>query len=371
MRSRNVDGSRSHRYWRVDIERLKRKGAPVENAALPVISTEADSAWAATTRITLLTERGLYYRGRDVVELAKSDTFESVAALLWDVDQKATFAASQTVVPRRYQKIRQGLSQLTVWEQAYTLFPLIERANPRSYDLSRPGFARTGADLLRWFSSILVGAPGPSDLPAHEFLAKSLKAPKGFADVIRRLLIVAADHEFDPITYAVRATANGGLTPYYTVITGFIVSRGQRFQSGRTEAAARLLQEIVTAPDPRDRIVNKIRNGEPLVGFTSPGHRKMDPRAAVVMDAIKKNFGDDAEFKRLQRAADTVREISGELMGFMLPAIFVGRVLGLAGQELALSSLGRAAGWMAHAMEQYHDYPALRPRAKYTGALPA
>jgi citrate synthase len=88
------------------------------------------------------------------------------------------------------------------------------------------------------------------------------------------------------------------------------------------------------------------------------------------MDALKKRFGDDVELRRLQRAADTAAEISGALMDFILPAVFVGRKLGLKRQELAVASLGRMAGWIAHAMEQYHGHPLIRPRARYTGPLP-
>src|SRR6267142_360539 len=165
-----------------------------------------------------------------------------------------------------------------------------------------------------------------------------LRAAKGFDDIIRRLLIVAADHEFDPTTYAVRATANAGVTPYYAVVTGIIASRGQRLQSGRLEGAARLLEEIVNTPDPRDPIVARFRNGDQLVGFGSPVHDNLDPRAAMLMDALKKRFGDDVELRRLQRAADTAAEISGALMDFILPAVFVGRKLGLKRQELAVAS---------------------------------
>jgi citrate synthase len=88
------------------------------------------------------------------------------------------------------------------------------------------------------------------------------------------------------------------------------------------------------------------------------------------MDALKKRFGDDVELKRLYRAADTAAEISGAQMEIILPAIFVGRKLGLKGQELALSSLGRMAGWIAHAMEQYLGRALIRPRTRYTGPLP-
>jgi citrate synthase len=369
IRSQGVAGSRNRRYWKVDIDRLKGRRVLHEQQDQPG-SAEETKGLVDETKITLLTRRGLYYRGRDVAELAESDTFESVASLLWEADPKAVFGKSLPSAPPSLARLRRGLAELTVFEQAMALFPLIERANPRSYDLSKPGFARTGADLLRWFAAILAGST-PSAAPVHEFIAESLGAPQGFADIIRRLLIVCADHEFDPTTYAVRATANAGVTPYYAVVTGIIASRGQRLQSGRIETAARLLEEIVSIPDPRDTIVARFRNGEQLAGFGSPVHDKMDPRAAIVMDALKKRFGDDIELKRLQRAADTAAEISGALMEFILPAIFVGRKLGLKGQELAIASLGRTAGWIAHAMEQYHGHPLIRPRARYTGPLPA
>jgi citrate synthase len=370
IRSQGVPGSRNRRYWRVDIERLKGKRIPDDQREAAAGSGEETRGLDNETKITLLTERGLYYRGRDVAELAETETFESVAALLWEAERAMVFGKSLPSAPPSYSKLRRSLAELPVLEQAMALFPLIERANPRSYDLSKTGFARTGADLSRWFAAILVGANRPSDAPVHEFIAESLEAPQGLDDIIRRLLIVAADHEFDPTTYAVRATANAGVTPYYAVITGIIASRGQRLQSGRMEAAARLLEEILSIPDPRDSIIARFRNGEQLVGFGSPVHDKMDPRAAVVMEALIRKFGDDIELRRLRRAADTAAEISGALMEFILPAIFVGRKLGLKGQELALASLGRMAGWIAHAMEQYHGHPMIRPRARYTGPLP-
>jgi citrate synthase len=370
IRSQGVPGSRNRRYWTVDIERLKGKRVADEHKDGPPGPGEEIKGLVNETKITLLTRRGLYYRGRDVVELAETQTFESVAALLWEADPGSVFGKGLPAAPPSYAKLRRSLSELAVVEQAMALFPLIERANPRSYDLSKTGFARTGADLSRWFAAILVGANGPSNAPVHEFIADSLGAPKGFADIIRRLLIVAADHEFDPATYAVRATANAGVTPYYAVVTGIIVSRGQRLQAGRMEAAARLLEEIIRTPDPRDSIVTRFRNGEPLVGFATPVRDAIDPRAAILMDALKKKFGDDIELKRLQRAADTATGISGARLEFILPAIFVGRKLGLKGQELAVASLGRMAGWIAHAMEQYHGHPLIRPRARYTGPLP-
>jgi len=81
-----------------------------------------------------------------------------------------------------------------------------------------------------------------------------------------------------------------------------------------------------------------------------------------MMRALEASLGDDAEFKRLRRATDTALDIAGLRPDFILPATFVGRRLGLKGQELIVASLGRIAGWIAHAMEQYHAHELIRPR---------
>jgi len=163
IRSQGVAGSRNRRYWKVDIERLKGRRIPDEHGAGQPGSGEETKGLVDETKITLLTQRGLYYRGRDVAELAETETFESVAALLWEADPATVFGKSLPSAPPSYAKLRRSLAELTVVEQAMALFPLIERANPRSYDLSKAGFARTGADLSRWFAAILVGANAPSD----------------------------------------------------------------------------------------------------------------------------------------------------------------------------------------------------------------
>jgi citrate synthase len=364
IRSRSVRGSRRRGYWKADIDRLSGEQPTTEhsNVALGLINE---------TKITLLTEQGLYYRGRNVVDLAETETFESVAALLWEADVRAIFTERMPAVPKSYATLKRGLGDLTVAERAMALLPMIERANPRLYDLSKAGIARAGADLTRWYAAIIAGANGPSCAPLHEFIVTTLGAPSAAADVVRRLLILAADHEFDPTTFAVRAVANAGITPCYAVLTGLIVSGGQRLQAGRAGAASRLLEEIVASSDPRDCIVARFRNGEPLPGFSVSRNKNWDPRAEAMMRALEASLGDDAEFKRVQCATDTALEIAGLRPDFILPATFVGRKLGLKGQELMVASLGRIAGWIAHAMEQYHAHELIRPRANYTGPLPA
>jgi citrate synthase len=201
------------------------------------------------------------------------------------------------------------------------------------------------------------------------FLAESFGVDRAFADLIRRLLVLAVDHELDATTYAVRAAANTGITPYFAVVSGLAASRGRRLSYGRVESVVRLLDEICTARNPRTPILQRFRQGEPIAGFGTNVHRVADPRATHLLEAMTRVLRKDVEFQRVLRAADQVMELKKEPVDFILLSTFIGRKLGLKGQEIGIAGLGRIVGWIAHASEQYQA-PTTRSRAHYAGALP-
>lgn len=362
IRSRQIPGSRKRRYWKLDIERLVASEDPNAPAVAAALVTD--------TRITLITDDGPYYRGRAAITLAETESFEAVASLLFDAGGASEiFSDRLPAVPKRLPELLKSLSEVSAIDRAIAAFPLIDRLNAKAYDLSPEGFARTGADILRWFAAILAGAAAPSAEPIPGLVAQSLRPGANLEDVLRHLLILIADHEFDPSTYAVRAVANTGVTPYHAAMTGLIAHRGRRLTTGRSEIVSRFVAAMITDPDPRDPILRCFRAGDPFPGFHSPVYPH-DPRALSLMKKLATTFPDDEEFDRFRTALSTATELTGDTPDFILPAIFVGRKLGLQGQELAIAGLGRMAGWIAHAMEQYHEHELVRPRARYTGNLP-
>ena len=362
IRSERIEGSRARKYWRADIDRLRGKPGPGDDA-------NPQAPLASESAITLITEGGLYFRGRDAVELSRYATIEALAAMMWQTDEELLFGSPVTSAPDVWPQIQPSLAELGILERALVLFPMLERVDPRAYDLSPTGYARTGADVLRWYAAVMVRW---NKLPAqslHKFVAKAMRAPAGFDEVIRTLLILSADHEFDPITYAVRAVANVGVTPYQAVTTGIMVSRGQRFQVERFGAASRFLKEILAGKDGHAAVVRRLRNREPLPGFSS-GRSASDPRPAALMMALRQVLDGDSQFMRLEEAEMAASEAVGGVMEYIMPALFVGHRLGFKGEELAIAALGRMVGWIAHAMEQFHTHELIRPRASYVGPLP-
>jgi citrate synthase len=365
IRSFPSEGTRRRRYWRADIEGIR-------TGTLPVPQPDTDMPLVRDTQLTLLTAKGMYYRGVDVVALANGATLEDVAALLWQVPVAETFQAGLPLAPRSYTSLATALKGLSPLHRALSLLPAIEHANPKSYDLSEVGFARAGAGVLRWFAAILVGASRPSEEPIHAFLARHLAANRPeFVDLVRRALVLAADHEFEPTVYAVRAAANTGITPYAAAMVGLIAGRGQRLRQNRAVRVANFVKEMLESDDPTAVVVRLYRLGEGVPGFEGGGpHSLADPRSEALLGAMRDALADDPDFQKFAAAINAATELTAQPPGFIVPIVFLGNQMGLTEEPLAFTTAGRLVGWLAHALEQFKQRSLVRPRAAYVGRLP-
>ena len=303
-----------------------------------------------------------------MAELAEAETFEAVAALLWQVDERDAFGDWFPTLPTDYPARLSALDYMGASERFVSLGAAVEKAEPRLFDLAPAAFARGGAAAIRWYASLLCGMHEPPFEPLHTVLAA--RVDPGWADIVRRLLVLSADHDLDPSTLTVRAVANTGVTPFRVIMAGLISASGRRAGFGRVGPAARLLDEVLTAADPTTPIVHRLRAGEDIPGFGPKVYAGADPRADALITAIANAFEGDPEVRRLLSAIRVVREAVQLEPDFALMHLFVCRRLGLGNQESGILRLPRMAGWIAHAMEQYQDHELLRPRADYRGPLP-
>jgi citrate synthase len=362
IRSQSVPGTRRNRYWRADIERVASGGAA------PV--AERPGGLRRETDITLITEQGPHYRGESAVRLSETRSVEDVAALLWQADRSTVFTGALPSPPAQLPEMLRLLSGTSAADRATALFPFIEVANPRAYDLTRDGMCQTGVDVIRWLAAFLIKAHSPSSDPLHVSVARGLGASEDMADLIRRVMVLSADHGFEPGTYAVRAVASTGVTPYRSVLTGLSVSMGRRTKIGRHEGLARLLNEVANSREPQDPVIRRMREGEEILGFGSNLYKNGDPRARAVLQRMNEILADDADFGKLRRAIAVVRDAKGLEPDFALTNVYLARRLGMDGKD-SLFILGRAVGWIAHSIEQYEVGGVIREPAMYTGPLPA
>lgn len=358
LRTLRAAGHRQSLYWKADVAMLAGHAPPESGHS---------SSLVPVTAITLITPQGPYYRGQSAIALSETHTIEEVAAILWQVD---AFGEQLPRLPENYQDVRASVAGLGSAERAQVLLSLVEEVNPRAYDFSLEGYTRSGADVVRLFASILAKAPGPSVEPLHQFIGRSLGVESVYHDLIRRALILGADHELDPTTYAVRARANTGVTPYAAVLTGIAAFRGRRLRMGRAELAMRLIDEVIKSDDPQAPIVRRFRHGEALPGFGSGVYAGRDPRATALFGAFDKLIDGDPDLAKLKAAIAVARELTGKDADFILASSFLRRKLGTAQDTISITAFGRAIGWIAHAIEQTSSGELVRPRAAYVGILP-
>lgn len=366
VRSQQVSGTRQHRYWRPDVEALRSRARRGEARIRP-----------ADTNITLVSERGLFYRGVDAAELAETASFEEAAALLWQTEA-SVFASDPPRGSALFGELDRLLQAEAGVDRALAHFPFLEHANPRCYDLTPAGMALTGTDIARWLTAIILNTGRASAEPIHLQFQQSLALTPELTDLLRRLLVLAADHGITEDTRAVRTMANTGVTPWRAVAVGLSIAVGRHSRFGQNDSLRRFVSEILALENPETVVVRALREGRDVPGFGSVLHSEGDPRAAALLAYADRALHDHAAFRKLRRAIDLAREFRGVRPNFALVSTFVEEVAGLQSRRrfVGLSSseapylVGRSAGWVAHCIEETASRSIEPPASHYRGVLP-
>jgi len=364
IRSEPGENPRSRRYRAEDVRGLKNRRAPfvegrgLKSADLPVM----DSA------VSTITEEGPIYRGVRAVTLAETFTFEQCATLLWDAKSADPFVkANMPVVSDAMQAVLRATHQSPAIDRAAAVLALASDADPRAYNSVSEGRAATGARILRLGVAAMIGGE-PSAEPLHRQIARAW-APKHrhAEDLIRRALVLLADHELNASTFTVRCAASTGISLYDAVVAGLVALKGPR-HGGVGPLAARLLDALAIG-DMAQIIRARVAEGERFAGFGHMIYRDGDPRAISLMKALVKT-GVDARLA--VEIPDRIREATGAFANCDYALAVMRRSLDLpVGSETTLFAMARLAGWVAHASEQLESRKLIRPRARYIGPAPS
>lgn len=366
VRSEPVPGSKKRLYWVPDVEGLRSNAGSGS-----VESSNRDDQVDVRTAITLNTDAGQFYRGKSAIELSRTETVEAVAALLWQVDEREAFDDGQMVSGVASSGLRSHIAHLPAVDRISILFTLMEQVDLDAFDFSPLGYASTGVRALRQFVAELAGSAEPSAEPLHLFLTRKLGAPMEWADIVRRLLILSADHGVTPSTWTVRVLASTGVTPYRIAVAGLAASGGRGLPFGQLHGLSRMLEEMLNARDPTASLISRMKEGEECPGFGSGIYRKgHDPRAVEILSVLEASFCDDPRVERFLKVKEMVQDKLDKAPDFALLTVFVCRVLGLSPDDSVLARLGRMVGWIAHGMEAL-DQATIGPRRQfYSGLLP-
>jgi citrate synthase len=367
IRSEAAGGSRrSRRYRAEDVRRLKERK---ERRRDPDRVVEGALHWGTPimeSAITLITDDGLYYRGRDAVALAAGSTIEEVAALIWTGEPSGSTELFPFEPPELSSRIRAALGcGLPPIEAFQVLLPLANAEDPAAYDLRPAAVARTGARILRLMASV---AAGEEDAGIAETLGRSWKPDDpGVKALLEAALILCADHELPVSTFVARCVASSEATPYAVVVAGLSAMGGVK-HGGQTELVEAFMREAEDVGDARVTISGRLRRGEGIPGFGHSLYPGEDPRGAELLRLTSAAYPDSPAVALSAAVADEALELVGERPTVDFGLVTLARVLGLPpGAAVALFALGRTVGWIGHAIEQYEGGSLIRPRARYVG----
>ena len=359
---------RVSRYLASDVERLRnQKEARID----PAVAARKTLAWGTPileSGLTLIDRGRFYYRGHDALTLARQARFEEVVRLLWHCEASMPRVS---IAPRCLDALAR-LRRLPAMERLQAILPVAAAGDDAALDTRAANVAATGWRILHLLAAAatLDVTPGAEPLAARLARGFGLHS-RGSRRLLDLALILCADHELNGSTFAVRVVASTGSSPYDVVSAGLAALHGPR-HGGYTARIERFLDQS-RSPDDVDRIVTEwLQRGEPVAGFGHPLYPDGDPRARAIFAAVESAWP-RSEAAALARAiAHTGSRMVGDYPTLDYGLVVLRRALGLPrGSALLLFALGRTAGWIAHAMEQYALDQPIRPRAAYTGPRPA
>lgn len=349
---RDPDRPRQNLYRADDIAALgQRRTRSRKRAAIATGSM----AWGDPSLVTAIStvHRGrLVYRGQDAALLAEDRTLEQVAALLWQSDSEPVFSGPET-------------PHDTPFAALATLIPDSRASLGRgSARLCRD--AQEAIGVLAQSCGIPCGRTEKGGEALHRRLARLWSLDAGQTELIRRALVLVADHELNVSTFATRVVASSGASLSASLLAGACALSGPR-HGGATAALTRLMQECA-ATGMESGVHGWLDRHGHLPGFGHPLYPAGDVRALALLPHLP----DDPTHDRVMRPlAACVLEATGQLPNIDYALVALARACGLpASAPFTLFLLGRSVGWAAHAMEQAGQNSLIRPRAVYQGLLP-
>jgi len=371
---------RGRMYLRDDILRLKarhdaRSGhGPVAAAALRWGEPVLDSS------ITEITVDGPRYRGMLASDLvAQGACFEQVAELLWtgtlppSPPRWPIAAIPQAELGHLVAQTRRSLARLPLllaaW-QAHSNFGRTRRTTSRPSPEATRRLARSLVAALPW---IINPARWPEAIARAPRLAERIcillnRSPTPErVRLIDATLVLCADHELTVSSFAARVVASSDADLYAVLSAAANAFFGPLH--GTSSDGFEWLLDDTRQPRRAKRIATGYAmRGEALPAFGHRFYPQGDPRGRLLLDLATK-IAPDKRKVRIANALVEAAEPLGQLPSIDVALVAVAHALGAPkGTASTLFALGRAAGLVAHALEQRESGVLIRPRARYTAA---
>jgi citrate synthase len=384
-------------YRRTDIEALRGMTMPergrrarslpdasswVTIAQPPRAEAQTSGVIVAESAVSSIVEGRLAYRGYPIEEVIERATYEEICLLLWHGERPSQHeleglrkAIATAQMPAAVAAALSGVGRHAPSLLRLEVMMPVLAAQPRSRNRQRADDAQeiVGMMPLALASSSAGDAVSKRQLSStaerllHSFSGPDFRTWERRA--LDRVLIACAEHELNASTFAARVVASTGADLYASVLAALCSLSGP-IHGGACDRVENMFAALEAGVQ-LDTMLREFSEQNLLPpGFGHAIYPAGDPRARL----LKKVAASIAQHKG-RRWFDAACQIEERVwrrcelrpnLDFYLTVCT--RMLGFPrGLPAAIFAVGRAAGWIAHSLEQYSDNRLIRPRMRYKG----
>ncbi len=297
--------------------------------------------------LTTIARGRLCYRGRDAIKLSEHATLEEAAALFWDAPYAPT--PRSEVTPDGTLKAR-----------LFAALAARAGVDPHTRGRSKPVLASDAASLLETLANAATGADGNN--PIHHRLAAAWDLDPRGADFVRRALVLLLDHELNASTFSARVAASTGASLAASALAGLSTLSGP-LHGASVNGVIKFIREGERL-GARNAVRARLDEGRALPGFGHPLYPDGDPRAASLLAALSPADAITTLCAAVEAESGGKPNVDLAIAALAVSFDFPEDA------AFAVFAIGRAVGWLGHAMEQIETGAHIRPRARYIGAAP-
>lgn len=341
---RDPADSRKSLYRGDDVRRLAQRAAGRRKQEAVAAAAIDWGEPVLATRLSTVQDGRLLYRGVDAVVLADTGTLENAADLLWQMRCQLRDSATQVT--------GYGLTAAFLVLATGSAEPVGQMMGPAALGLQ--------ANMVLGAVAGALCGPGDPAMPLHLRLAQHWQRPDA-SDIIRRSLILLADHELNASTFAARVAVSTGASLWAGALAGLATLNGPRHGLASRSVTA-LAEDVGSDPAGAETALREwLGEGRTVPGMGHPLYPDGDVRCAALLDC----FTLPPAFVAFRAAAEA---ITGDApnVDFALAALAQAYRLPTEA-PLVLFALARSVGWLAHGIEQASSGQLIRPRAQYVG----
>ena len=340
-------------------------------------------------------ERGaLSYLGIPIQELIEHSSFEEVTYLLFfrklptraELNSFSKELASLRTLPdeilnflNEFPRSSHPMAMLRTMVSALALF------DPQADASSREANLQKGKRLVAVLPTIVAAfhrirqkqkVIHPKKVLSHAqnfLLMLHGKEPKpADAKALDKYLIMLADHGLNASTFAARVTVATESDIYSGITSAIGTLKGDLHGS----ANQRAMEMFIQVGDPKNAeayVSSLFAEKKKVMGFGHRVYKKQDPRAPqfrVIAENLCKGTENEKWFKialEIEKAVQKQKPIPPNVDFYSSVVLYA---LGIPVDFFTtIFAMGRAAGWVAHVLEQLADNRLIRPEADYTGPV--